>query len=527
MTRVALSLAFLAATAVGAQPRRVATPVIAAEIVTEVMAAVPSMASMASMASMSSMASMQGLQGLRGLQSLSTLSSLGTSIGSAVSSAVVVLPYASIDQTQDSLYRMGRRALDRGDYRRAADLFWQVRSRDRRAPIAADALYWHAFASARIGSTAGLETALASLDMLADDFPRAGVVSEARTLRVRVCGLLASQGDERCAREITERASGGSSTSSGSSSREVGSNRDRDRDQEQGCPSENDDERVEALNALLQMDPDAALPILEKTLARRDRCSVTLRRKAVFLVSQKRNAKSADILLNSVKTDPDAEVRQQAVFWIGQLRDDRAVTILEEILRTERDGEVLDKAVFALSQHRSERAARTLRDLAQRDNVPKHQREQAIFWLGQQRSSANNEMLMDLFTRVDDADLKDKIIFSLSQSRSSATDKWMMDLATNSREDIEIRKKALFWAGQNKSVSVEGLTSMYDRMNDREMRDQVIFVLSQRRDGASIEKLIDIAKNERDRELRKKAIFWLGQSKDPRALKAIEELIVR
>lgn len=427
------------------------------------------------------------------------------------------------DQTSDSLYRAGRQALERRDYRRAADLFMRVRARDARAPLAADALYWHAWAMARLGSVAGLETALSSLTTLAEEHPRAAVAGDARTLRVRVCGDLARLGDERCAREIATRASG-AGTSSGGTGRSSGG-RPAGGSREQGCPDDDDDERVEALNALLQMDGDRALPILERTLARRDRCSAPLRRKAVFLVSQKSDPRAADILISAVRTDPDDEVRAQAVFWLGQLRDDRAVTMLEEILKTEKDEDVLDKAIFALSQHRSERAGTLLRDIALRDNAPKHQREQAIFWIGQRKSAENADLLIGLFGRVNDEDLKDKIIFSLSQTRSPAIDKWLMDLVVSPKEDVEVRKKALFWAGQNRSASLEALGGLYARMDDREMKDQLIFVLSQRRDA--VDKLIEIAKTEKDRELRKKAIFWLGQSRDPKAAKFMEELINR
>lgn len=519
MNRLLLSL--LVAAPVGAQAT-------VSEVVHDVLASVrvvvPSVTRSA--ASLSALSSLSSLSALADVSTIGTNASLSALAGLGVLGDIAGL---EPDQTADSLYRMGRRALDRGDYRRAADLFMQVRARDRKAAIAGDALYWHAFASARLGSTAGLQGALASLDALASEFPRT-MSSDARTLRVRVCGSLASQGNEGCAREIRERAgaSGGSGRSVGGSSASAGGTRVRNSgSQEQGCPDEDDDERVEALNALLQMDADAALPILEKTLARRDRCSASLRRKAIFLVSQKREARAADILMNSLRTDPDGEVREQAVFWLGQLRDDRAVTMLEEILKTEKDEDVLDKAVFALSQHRSARAATLLRDLAQRDNAPKQQREQAIFWLGQQKGGENADLLIGLFARVSDDDLKDKIIFSLGQMRSAATDKWMLDLATNDKEDVEVRKKALFWAGQNRTVSAEALGQMYDRMSDHEMKEQVIFVMSQRRDAGTLDKLIDIARNDKDRELRKRAVFWLGQSKDPRARKAIEELINR
>jgi hypothetical protein len=102
-----------------------------------------------------------------------------------------------------------------------------------------------------------------------------------------------------------------------------------------------------------------------------------------------------------------------------------------------------------------------------------------------------------------------------------------MSIALNAREDMELRKKALFWAGQS-GVAIPELAKLYDRMPDTEMREQIIFVLSQRqRDPAAMDKLFDIARNEKDAELRKKAIFWLGQSRDPRVQQFLTDLINR
>ena len=62
-------------------------------------------------------------------------------------------------------------------------------------------------------------------------------------------------------------------------------------------------------------------------------------------------------------------------------------------------------------------------------------------------------------------------------------------------------------------------------MKDREMKDQLIFVYSQRREKEAVDRLMQIAKTEPDRELRKKAIFWLSQSKDPRVAEFLMQLI--
>jgi hypothetical protein len=94
----------------------------------------------------------------------------------------------------------------------------------------------------------------------------------------------------------------------------------------------------------------------------------------------------------------------------------------------------------------------------------------------------------------------------------------------NSREDVDLRKKALFWAGQS-GAAIGDLVQLYDRTGDRDIKDQLIFVYSQRHEAQALDKLIDIARHETDRELRKKAVFWLGQSHDPRAAQVLLEII--
>ena len=66
-------------------------------------------------------------------------------------------------------------------------------------------------------------------------------------------------------------------------------------------------------------------------------CSSVLRRKAVFLVSQKDGDESGRHPdETSRKNDPDQETREQAVFWLVQVPSDRAVPLLEDISRTPR-----------------------------------------------------------------------------------------------------------------------------------------------------------------------------------------------
>ena len=418
----------------------------------------------------------------------------------------------------DSLYRRAREALNRRNYTQAADLFRQVVDRYPKSPSAPSAMYFRAFSLYQTGSVDRMRESRDVLTSLEKKYPNADL-ADAKTLRTRVCGELAQRGDSQCAAEVSRIAKGpetGSRQSAATSS------------QGARCSEDDDDERVVALNALLQMDSDRAMPILKKVLERRDACSYVLRRKAVFLVSQKGGEEAADILMQTAKTDPDQETREQAVFWLGQVRSERAVPLLEDLLKNSKDKETKDKALFALSQQSSPKAGQILRDFAERESEDEELREQAIFWLGQKHSEDNANYLKGLYGRVKAEALKDKIIFSLSQQRGFGNAEWIMQIALDPKESIEMRKQALFWAGQNGGASTEAFANLYDKMTDSEIKEQLIFVLSQRgRDGKALEKLMDIAKTDKDKELRSKAVFWLGQSRDPRAAKFLEDLIAK
>jgi HEAT repeat protein len=453
----------------------------------------------------------------------------------------------------DALWREGRRAVADEDWDRAARIFQSIRDRFPKSAYVPDSYYWQAFSLYQKGSNSSLKQAVTLLDDQRVRFAKAETVKsgDSRQLATRIRGMLAQAGDAASAADIAKSvedaarsagagASSGARASAGTDRASAadraaaaadragarGSRRASSGETSPGCKSEDEDDRVEALNALLQMRSDEALPILKKVLARRDACSEVLRRKAVFLVSQKRGDESADILIDAAKNDPDREVREQSVFWLGQVNAEKAVGLLEQILKTSTDEDMQDKALFALSQTRDTRGQQILRDYASREDAPGHLREQAIFWLGQRRSDDNMQFLKQLFTKTKNEDIQQKILFSASQNRGSGNDQWILDQAVNPKNSIEVRKQALFWGAQSGSVDAARLGALYDKSDDHEFRNQVIFVLSQRsRSPEAVDKLIQIAKTEKDKELRKQAIFWLGHSRDPRALKALQELI--
>src|SRR5690606_24514890 len=95
----------------------------------------------------------------------------------------------------DSLYRLAREMLNRGNYRRAADLFAEISDRYANSQYAPDALYWQAFALYRIGTVAELERARAILETQRSRYAEAYARSDGASLAQSGSGSLARLGE--------------------------------------------------------------------------------------------------------------------------------------------------------------------------------------------------------------------------------------------------------------------------------------------------------------------------------------------
>lgn len=436
-------------------------------------------------------------------------------------------PWAQQDPA-DQIYRNARQELNRGRYATAADLFASIYSKHPRSTYAGDAYYWQAYALSRRDNSESLRQALKVLELQEQKARGASTRRDADQLRIRICGELARRGDSECAAEISEEASRAQAptppTPPTAATPPTPPRPPRvGRMGRERCDTE-DDIQSAALNSLLQMDAEKALPILKKVLARRDEASLCLRRKAVFLVSQHEGPETERILLDAARTDPDGQVREQAVQWLSQVDSPAAVAALDSILRSAGDPALQDKAIFALSQQDSPRARQALRDFALRSGVSSDLRQKAIFWIGQGDDPDRLGFLKTLYTQLRDTESRDKILFSVSQVEGRESQRWLLGVAGDVNESIELRKKALFWAGQS-DIPITELFMLYDKMPSREMKEQLIFVYSQRDERAAVDKLFEIARNETDKELQKKAIFWLSQSDDPRVPAFLERLL--
>jgi HEAT repeat protein len=404
----------------------------------------------------------------------------------------------------DSLYRAARQALNRYEYRRAAQLFRQLRDRYPRSEYAGDATYWEAFSLYRVGTMDDLRTGLRVLESQQNNrYSEEEIRADAAALATRIRGALAMRGDRNAALAVERTAQGNG----------------------EPCDREDISVRVEALSALSQMDGETVVPILRRVLARRDECSAQLRRRALSILGRRGDTAAVATFLAVAKNDPDPGVRGEAIGYLARQPGDRVVDALEDLLRTSNDERVQRHAVRALAHHESPRARRSLRALIERSDVPEQLRREAIGSFERERTSADDAAYVrSLYARLESQQLKESVINAAGRLGGADNEQWLANLVKNPNEPPQLRAAALSRLGRT-TVPISEFAKMYDAATERGIREQVMNVLAYRKEPEATDKLIDIARTGTDPQLRRLAINYLTRKNDPRTQKLLLEIL--
>ena len=102
--------------------------------------------------------------------------------------------------------------------------------------------------------------------------------------------------------------------------------------------------------------------------------------------------------------------------------------------------------------------------------------------------------------------------------------KFFLKLARDENRPAEFKRTVMMWLSNAVSEHL-GILDDAARSDEDEMRDQAVFVLSQRPKAEGVPALIDVARTSSHPSARKTALYWLGQSGDPRAVDVYAELL--
>ena len=230
--------------------------------------------------------------------------------------------------------------------------------------------------------------------------------------------------------------------------------------------------------------------------------------------------------VNADDVGPGDSVQGAAVSALAMLRDDLGLPALMDLARTGRES-VRKSAVFWLGQSDAPQARALVRSVIDNAKETDAVRGSAIFALGQGSNATPEDgaFLRSAFDRLESPRLKDRILMTVAQGDDAAGPRWLIDRARDERQPLEVRRKAVFWAGQG-HARVADLVSLYRGVQEQQLREHVIFVLSLRDEEAATQALMNIARNDENRAMRKKALFWLAQKDDPRVAKMIADIVL-
>jgi HEAT repeat protein len=351
----------------------------------------------------------------------------------------------------DERYDHGTEALDEGRWDRAVAAFDAV---CREGAARCDgALYWKAYALARLGRRPEAQAALAELRKA---HAQSRWLGEAKAL------------------ELELQQAGGKPP---------------------GAASAEDEElKLLALNSLMNTDPDKALPLLEGFLQKNR--SPRLQDRALFVLSQSDSPRAREILVGMAKGAQNPDLQSRAVKYLGMSGDPASVKTLGEIYATADVGlrrRILQAFLVAGDRARVLEAART-------EKAPELRRE-AVHLLGAMGAVAE---LQQLYRSEAAPEVRRAILDSFVAADAEAA---LLEAAKNEK-DPRLRLQAIRNLGALGSPETgAALAGIYASEADLEVKRAVIDGFTAQGNCDSVLKL---ARAERDPKLRRSLVERLG-----------------
>ena len=377
---------------------------------------------------------------------------------------------------QQELYDDGREALDEDRYQQAEDKFSELASMN--GPQTDAALYWKAYAQNR---QAKKDSALASVAELKRRFPKSRWLKDAEALQIEV---QQSTGQKPNPESLSDNSL-----------------------------------KVLALQALLNSDPDRAMPIVQKIL--NGPGSPKEKAKVLFMVAQSGSPDAMLVLAGIARGQNNPELQRKAVEYLGIFGGvsggvqggveggvkggvkggvrggPSAHQILAEVYATTTDASV-KRAVLRSYMISGDKQSLFNAAKSEKDESVKRD---AIRQLGLVGGQAE---LQQLYQSEPSTDVRREIL----QGFFLAGDSQKLVEAAQNEKDIELRRTAIRNLGLvGGDAAAAALQSLYARETDRSLKEEVLnaYFLS-----GNAKALVAIAKSEKDPELKKVAVQKLS-----------------
>lgn len=374
---------------------------------------------------------------------------------------------------EDRQYERATEALDQGRYQRAIELFQQVATSGSSRRDAAT--YWLAYAQNKAGDPSA---ALHTLAELRTGFPSSAWLDDGEYLEAEIRG-----------------ASGQAA--------ETGEIEDADM-------------RLFALNSLMHVDSERAVPLLERILQGDE--SREMKERALFVLAQNDSDRAFEVLSGVARGGGGPELRIAALRYLGMFGQERALAVLDEVYGSTQDAEI--KAAILQGFRMADDTSRLLR--AARNESDPDLRVAAIRQLAM---SGGSDELWSMYQDESSPEVKEAILQSMFMTGDSDRLVEIVRSESDTRLQLAALRSLGMMGGDDDEQGAElrgVLLEVYQQSDDPKIRAATIQALWMSGDAQG---LIGIFEKETDPDLRREIVQRLSMMDSEEAVDFLIRLI--
>jgi HEAT repeat protein len=353
---------------------------------------------------------------------------------------------------ESALFEQASSMMDAGRWDRAVDAFSRVAEMN--GTRADGALYWKAYAQDRVGQRA---EALTTIAELSKKHPQSRYVKQAQALEMEV--------RRRVGQPVSPEAQG------------------------------DEDLKLMAVNALLNSEPDKAIPILEKLL--QGPASPRLRDRAVFVLAQSSAPRAREVLKELARGGSTPELQSKAIQYLGVMGNAESRATLSEVYAASTDVDVKRRILRAFMTAGEKQRLLTAAQTEQNAEL----RGEAVRQLG---AMGANDELWQMYTKESAVPVRKQIIQAMFVGGNATR---MIELA-RTEKDPELRGAAVRNLGlMGGAQTAEALLGLYGTEKDPSVRRSVVNALFLQGNATA---LVALARKESDVEMKKSIVQKLS-----------------
>src|SRR6185295_6131078 len=232
----------------------------------------------------------------------------------------------------------------------------------------------------------------------------------------------------------------------------------------------NSEVKIVALQALCESDQQRCVAIATEWLKPNSGQTVACKRAALSLLARHGGKAATPTILGVAQNEPDLKIKVRAISLLGASNDESVLGPLRDFALNSTQSEVSEAALYALSQHNSPAALNALADIAL-STKPIALRKTAIRSISNRPGEPAVDALFKIYDSSQELEIRKSVISGFGNRKSERAGAKLVEIARTS-DNVELRKAAISAiARRGGENAVDILMNLYDSEKNEEIKD--------------------------------------------------------